>query len=135
MASLAINSTFHSSIYDIWSCIDERVRMFSLHTNNSQQRAVPWGRLQACVYVVNDCQGRGEVLVELQALNSTAAGLHRGDWQGKIDLRASKQGCGPRFPSSVGAWIKFMSEKTDANIESIRGHQRDWKSARFKLIQ
>lgn len=76
--------------------------------------------LQACTYVVNDCQGRGEALVELQTLNSTAAALHLGDWQGKIDLRASKQGCGPRFPSSVGAWIKFMSETTDANISAAK---------------
>lgn len=41
--------------------------------------------------------------MELPALNSIAAALNRSDWQGKIDLRASEQGCGPCFPSSAGA--------------------------------
>lgn len=42
--------------------------------------------------MLNDCQGRGEALVEKQAVNCTAAALHWGDWQGEIDLRASEQG-------------------------------------------
>lgn len=37
VVSLVLNSTFHSSLYDIWSWVDERVRMFSRHTSNSQQ--------------------------------------------------------------------------------------------------
>lgn len=123
MASLVSNSTFHSSIYDIWSCIDGSAHMFPLHTNNSQQHAVLWGRPQACAYVVNDCQDRGEVLVELQALNSTAAARHRGDWQGKIDLRASKHVCGPCFPSSAGAWFKFVSETTDAYVGAVKASE------------
>lgn len=63
--------------------------------------------------MVNDCQGRGETFVVMQAVNSTAAAPHWRDWQGEIDLRSSKQGCRTRLPSSVGAWIKFMSETTD----------------------
>lgn len=78
---------------------------------------------QACTYMVNDCQGRGEALVELQTLNSTAAALHQGDWQGKIDLRASKQGCGPRFPLP---WAHELNscQKPQMRTSVQRKHQR-----------
>lgn len=37
------------------------------------------GQLQACMYMVNDCEGRGEADMEMQALNPRTPALYQED--------------------------------------------------------